>query len=197
MTHLIAITGGIGSGKSVVSRILEAMGHKVYDCDSKARALIDGSTKILERIAEEICQEAVCGNTLDRKRLAQEVFSDEEKLNRLNKITHSAVLNDIAEWANSLKREKCLFIETAILYQSGLDRVVDEVWDVSAPYATRIDRAMKRDNASRQQIEARVKSQDSFIPDRIHKNIRTIVNDNATPILPQIISLLGTMGKVG
>ncbi|MDE6458817.1 MAG: dephospho-CoA kinase, partial [Muribaculum sp.] len=87
MTSLIAIAGGIGSGKSVVSRILRAMGCKVYDCDSEARRLMDNDEVIKCRLAEMIAPEVILHDrSIDRRRLAEIVFADRRKLETLNSI---------------------------------------------------------------------------------------------------------------
>lgn len=130
---LIAICGGIGSGKSVVCRIVAAMGHEVYDCDSRAKEIMDCSAEIKNAIACRVHREAIAPDgSIDRRRLGEIVFSDAEALARLNSIVHAAVREDLALWA-ARRPGKLLFVETAILYQSGLDAMVDEVWDVEAP----------------------------------------------------------------
>lgn len=189
---LIAITGGIGSGKSTVSHALEAMGFIVYDCDSQAKRLTDCSPEILSRIAAEISPTALNDDgTLNRKALADIVFNDSSSLGCLNAIVHSAVLNDIRQWIECHKNSQdLLFIETAILYQSGLDKLVDEVWHVEAPKNIRLTRVMQRNNLIAEEVEARINAQDSFRPCELHPRTFTILNDNTAALLPQIKSLL-------
>lgn len=189
---LIAITGGIGSGKSTVSHALEAMGFIVYDCDSQAKRLTDCSPEILSRIAAEISPTALNDDgTLNRKALADIVFNDSSSLGCLNAIVHSAVLNDIRQWIECHKNSQALlFIETAILYQSGLDKLVDEVWHVEAPKNIRLTRVMQRNNLIAEEVEARINAQDSFRPCELHPHTFTILNDNTAALLPQIKSLL-------
>lgn len=189
---LIAITGGIGSGKSTVRHALEAMGYIVYDCDSQAKRLTDCSSEILSRIAAEISPTALNDDgTLNRKALADIVFNDSSSLRCLNAIVHSAVLNDIRQWIECHKNSQAhLFIETAILYQSGLDKLVDEVWHVEAPKNIRLTRVMQRNNLIAEEVEARINAQDSFRPNELHPRTFTIINDNITALLPQIKSRL-------
>lgn len=185
---LIAITGGIGSGKSVVSRVLDAMGYEVYDCDSRARGIIDNSGEILLEIAGRISGDVIDENgVLDRKALASIVFSDSAKLEILNDITHGAVRRDLAEWKNRRRGgNRPVFVETAILYQSGIDRMVDEVWEVTAPIEERVARVMARDGIDREAVCRRIESQ-KIVVDSPHGNVRVIINDGFTPLLPQII----------
>lgn len=188
MNGLTAITGGIGCGKSVVSEILRILGHEVYDCDSRAKSLMDSNQHIKDRIAAEICEEAILpSGSIDRAKLAEKVFADSTRLENLNEIVHAAVRQDILEWARNRRNA---FIETAILYQSQLDRMVDHVWEVTAPVRVRIERVMRRSAMTPEQVQARINSQDSFDAQRIHPDVCIIENDGIRPLLPQILHLL-------
>ena len=157
--HLVAITGGIGAGKSVVSRILRAKGYHVYDCDSRARAIMDSDPEIKTRLRTEIHPGAVLPDgTIDRPLVASVVFTDPGRLAALNAIVHRAVRDDIARW-RATTGAPLAFIETAILYQSGLDRMVDEIWEVDAPEEIRVARACSRDNTSPEAVRRRIASQ--------------------------------------
>jgi dephospho-CoA kinase len=200
---LIAVTGGIGSGKSVVCRILSVMGYPVYDCDSRAKVIMDNSDAIKKAIKEIICNEAIVTDSdgacrIDRRALAATVFSDRDKLNALNGLVHCAVREDIADWRQRLSRSQVAFVETAILTESGLDKVVDAVWEVTAPTELRIARAMKRDNSCRESVEARVANQRSLsvlqLSPSAALNYHEIVNDDTTPLMPQLLSLLAHIG---
>ncbi len=201
---LIAIVGGIGSGKSVVSRMVRIMGYEVYDCDSRAKQLMDASDDIKNRIKSEINPECVTGGLIDRKRLAEIVFDDEVALQKLNGIVHTAVREDLKRWVsdrngkstgrNGVGEPVCddnlLFVETAILYQSGLDRVVDRVWEIVAPLELRVKRVMARNSVDRKEVMARIESQSSYIPSKLHPSVIHIINDGKHPLLPQIEQLL-------
>lgn len=188
-TRLIAITGGIGSGKSVISDILRAMGHKVYDCDTRAKALMDTDESIKDDLINLISINAVRSDrTIDRKLLSEIVFNDSDALSRLNSIVHKAVRADLRRWRDT-SSDKTVWVETAILYASRLDREVDEVWEVTAPTELRVQRVMKRNSMSREQVLARISSQ-STTAAQLHPLTKTIVNDGVEPVLPQILSLL-------
>ncbi|MDE7406911.1 MAG: dephospho-CoA kinase [Muribaculaceae bacterium] len=189
MKRLIAITGGIGSGKSVVSRILEAMGYPVYDCDSRAKQLMDSSERIKSAIAADISVDVILPDkTIDRAALARIVFADADALAALNGIVHAEVRADIGRWMVSLQHELA-FVETAILYQSGIDHMVDEVWDVTAPVEVRIERVMKRNAMDREDVINRINSQ-HFVPVIQHGCVHIIDNTPDVAILPQIEALL-------
>ena len=188
-TRLIAITGGIGSGKSVISDILRAMGHKVYDCDTRAKALMDTDESIKDDLINLISIDAVRSDrTIDRKLLSEIVFNDPDALSRLNSIVHKAVRADLRRWRDT-SSDKTVWVETAILYASRLDREVDEVWEVTAPTELRVQRVMKRNSMSREQVLARISSQSTTAAQH-HPLTKTIVNDGVEPVLPQILSLL-------
>ena len=190
MACTVAITGGIGSGKSAVCRCLTAMGLPVYDCDNRARAIMDADVEIHRRIADEISPEVISDGYIDRKRLASVVFSDPEKLSRLNGIVHGAVRDDIRRWKSLHAHHPVLFIETAILLESNLHRLVDCVWVVTARREVRLARACCRDNAQPEAIAARMDRQ--RIPARtdVDLPLYEIDNNGPTPLLPRIFVLL-------
>lgn len=191
MKTLTAITGGIGSGKSVVSRVLRILGYPVYDCDSAAKSLMDADEEIKRRLIDEIDSLAVVDGVIDRRRIAEVVFADAEKLAALNAIVHAAVREDIASWVFSQDSDR-LFVETAILYESGLNRMVDAEWRVESPLELRIERTMRRSALSRSQVEERIAAQIIEAPaGEPPLPVFTIVNDLTHALLPQIELLLG------
>lgn len=188
---LIALTGGIGSGKSVVSKILLAMGYPVYDCDSMAKQIMDADLDIHTRLCEEIHPQSVVEGVIDRALISKIVFEDKAALARLNAIVHSAVKAHLNRWVASRQTSgaKKVFVETAILIQSGLIDRVDDIWEVFAPIDVRIERVKKRNGMSESQIRARIESQKSESLEGIaHK---TIYNSPEDALLPQIVALLG------
>lgn len=187
---LTAISGGIGCGKSVVSRMVAAMGFPVYDCDTRAARIMDEDDEIKARIAEQIHPDVLCADgSIDRPRLAGIVFADYEALRKLNVIVHAAVRSDVGRWCAEQTSPIC-FVETAILYQSGLDKMVDAVWEVDAPVDLRVERVMKRNGIGRSEVLARIESQERFVPDVRHACVSILVNDGVEPILPQVERLL-------
>ncbi len=194
-TKLIAVTGGIGAGKSVVSRVLVAMGYEVYDCDSKAKEIMDHDPDILLRIGEEIDPLVIVDGRIDRSILSGIVFSDSEKLEALNSIVHGAVREDLQKWRE--ERDTALaFVETAILYESSLDKMVDAVWEVTAPTELRVNRVMNRSGLTEEAVRARIKSQEATTVTTPHHTIIKLKNDGISPILPQIESALNLMQQL-
>lgn len=187
--RIIALAGGIGSGKSIIADMLRTMGYAVYDSDLRARAIVDREAALRHEIASQVDPEALRPDgTIDRQQLAKTVFASPHKLQVLNKLVHGAVKQDFVNWAEQQTGSQ-IFIETAILYQSGFDAMVDEVWEVAAPEQVRIARVMQRNGLSAPQVKDRIKAQ-RFMPSKGHPNVKMIVNDGKKAVLPQVVALL-------
>ena len=184
--RLIIIAGGIGTGKSVVSRVLRCMGRDVYDCDSRARWLMEHDAGLQQRLAKAFGDDIYRDGVLDRKRLASIAFADEHALTTLNALVHPAVRDDIAAWAEA--RTGTAWLESAIARESGLDTIADEAWLVTAPLDVRLSRVMARDKATTEQVEARIRAQECTLPWRCP--VTELPNDGLTPLLPHLHSLL-------
>lgn len=195
MQQIIAITGGIGSGKSVVSSILRNMGYKVYDSDHEARMLMDSSNMIKESIQKSFGNSFVTNGLIDRKKLSEIVFSDIGKLHDLNHIVHGAVIKDFIKWARN-NNDPVIFIETAILYQSGLNKYVTGIWEVTAPENIRIERVMKRNRMSEAEVKRRIDVQGKQCEEIDNCIMHQIINNNdETALMPQILYLLDQVYK--
>lgn len=172
--YKVGITGGIGSGKSTVCAILAEFGVAVYDSDSRAKRLMNEDNTLRERLVERFGSEVYCNEGLNRIYLAERVFGNPEELKALNAIVHPAVMDDFDRWA--LEQEgSYVVLESAILFEASLDRRVDVSVAVMAPEELRIERAMQRDGAQREQIVARMNNQISD-QERVERAKYTIVN---------------------
>ena len=154
----VAVCGGIGSGKSTICRMFAERGAALYDSDSRAKALMTESAELREALVAEFGEECYADGVLNRQYLASKVFGSAEQLSKLNAIVHPVVKADFLQWAEEQEGDFCI-LESAILFESGFDSVVDKTVAVLAPLPLRIERAMQRDGATREQIEARVKAQ--------------------------------------
>lgn len=188
--NITLICGIIGSGKSVVSRMLRIMGYTVYDSDSEAKRIMDTSAEIIAAIKRDVCEEAVVDGVIDRRRLADAVFADKDLLNRLNAIVHTAVRNDIIAVAEAIA-PKTLFVETAIPNTSNLCKIANRALLVDAPEDIRIQRVMARNSLTAKQVEERIYAQrfDTF-PRIDNNNVTILVNDGIDPLLPQLLKAL-------
>ena len=154
----VAICGGIGSGKSTVCRMFAERGVAHYDSDSRAKTLMNESAELHEALVAEFGEECYEGGVLNRTYLAAKVFGSDEQLAKLNSIVHPAVKDDFLRWAEEQEGDYCI-VETAILFESGFDALVDQKVAILAPQPFRVMRAMERDGATKEQIEARIKTQ--------------------------------------
>lgn len=146
----IGITGGIGSGKSYVCRLLEQRGYAVYDCDSAAKRLIRTSPFIRRRLTALIGPETYTTTEageyiLNKKAVAEFLLASEENTKEIDRIVHPAVFRDFMESGME-------WMESAIIYESGIYRLVDRVMVVTAPEELRIRRVMARDEISREKV---------------------------------------------
>lgn len=179
----IGITGGIGSGKSVVSKILKLHGIDVYDCDNNAKRLQTENIELKNNIISLLGAESYIDNKLNKSYIASKIFQDKELLSKINEIVHPIVKADFNSWckAHETSNKNCIVaIESAIMKEANIDLLVDEVWTVTAPEEVRLSRACKRDNADKEQILSRMRKQTI-------SNIGLIIkNDNASSLIEQI-----------
>lgn len=156
--YKVGITGGIGSGKSRVCGLLMERGVAVYDSDSRAKELMLHDESLRRTIVAAFGDECYVAGELNRRYLAERVFGDKESLQRLNSIVHPAVMADFKAWAEQ-QSGSYVVIESAILFEAGLEDNVDVSVAVMAPEALRLERAMARDGASEAQIRERMRNQ--------------------------------------
>ena len=154
----VAVCGGIGSGKSTVCKMFAERGVALYDSDSRAKVLMNESEELRAALIAEFGEECYADGVLNRSYLAGKVFGSEEQLVKLNSIVHPAVKEDFLRWADEQEGEYCI-LESAILFESGFDKLVDKTVAVLAPTPLRVMRAMERDGATKETVESRVKAQ--------------------------------------
>lgn len=195
MAIKVGITGGIGSGKSVVSHLLELMGVPVYISDIEAKRLMLHDTLIRTELTRLLGEEAYQGDTLNKPLLAAYLFASLENAERINSIVHPRVKADFRSWvAAQSSLHPIVGMESAILIEAGFADEVDYVMMVHAPLEVRISRAMKRDAASRQQIEQRIRRQMDD-EQKLKAADFVLVNDDKTPLIPQVLSLLASLSE--
>lgn len=156
--YKIGITGGIGSGKSTVCRLFAELGVAVYDSDSEAKRLMRESAPLREAICREFGAESYAGGELNRSYLAACIFGDDDARRRLNALVHPAVMADFAAWAE-LQTSDYVILESAILFEAGLESSVDRTIAVMAPESLRLARAVARDGATEQAVRNRMACQ--------------------------------------
>lgn len=187
---IVGITGGIGCGKSVVSKIIGLMGYPVYNSDKNAKKIIDESDEIKASLITRFGTEIYNGTNLNRKLLAEKIFSDNEARFFVNSLIHPAVLKDFIRWSElNLKKADVVFVESAILFESGFNKYVDKILLVISTDKLRIERVKKRDNALTSEVRKRIQSQISQ-KELIKKSDFIIKNDEKKSLLQQILLFL-------
>lgn len=154
----VAITGGIGSGKSTVCALFAERGVAVYDSDSEAKRLMSSSEELRQAIIEAFGTEAYTADGLNRQYLASVVFTDEEQRLRLNSIVHPTVVADFDRWSKEQSGVYVIF-ESAILFDAGLGSLFDLTIAVLAPLQLRIERTCRRDGVAPDSVERRIAAQ--------------------------------------
>lgn len=190
----LGVTGGIGSGKTLVCSIISAMGYPVFNADLEARRIIDTDSSVILALKKLFGEDIYLNNQLNRKRVSDIVFNDLGKLQELNLITHPAVAKHFIEWAMLYRSRAIVVQEAAILFESGANQHVDKIISVIAPLELRIKRVSERDGLNREMIESRMKNQ--FPQDELIKRSDYIIeNDGVKLILPQIVKIIDDLVK--
>lgn len=186
----IGITGGIGSGKSFVAHLMEKKGIPIYYTDDRAKQLMVSNDVIREKLINLLGKEVYQKNgTLNKKLLADYIFSGTENAALVNAIVHPIVKSDFKQWALQHESAKIVAMECAILYEAGFDDAVDTTTMVYAPLEIRIRRAMQRDQATEQQIRSRINAQMSD-EEKCKRADFVIYNDEIHSLPTQIESMI-------
>lgn len=194
MAIKIGITGGIGSGKSVVSRLLEIIDIPVYISDIEAKRIMHTDELIRESLSVLIGEEVFREGELNRPLLASYMFGHPEHVKEVNAIIHPRVKEDFRQWAGGRAGEPLIAMESAILIEAGFRDEVDFLVMVYAPLEVRVERAIKRDCSSRELVMKRIEAQMSDEAKRNQADF-VIVNDDETPLIPQVLELISLLSQ--
>jgi dephospho-CoA kinase len=185
---LVGLTGGIGSGKTLVCSIFEKLNVPVYYADRAARRLMNNDAGLVESIRKMFGDKAYGREGLNRPYLAGLVFGDEERLSGLNNLVHPVVRDDFKQWVGQQGDAAYVIEEAAILFESGASQEMDLTVLVYAPEEVRIKRVVERDGVSREEVLKRMGNQmreEKLIEMADHR----LLNDGVSMILPQVIEL--------
>jgi dephospho-CoA kinase len=186
----IGITGGIGSGKSIICQIFACLGIAVYDADSRAKTLMTSDGILVSQIQKEFGDLSYHeGGGLNREHLARMVFNDADRLKKLNSLVHPRVAEDYNHWLAEHQSDNYVIKEAALLYETESYKALSKVIVVIAPEAKRIERVIMRDfHRSESQIRAIIGSQMSDEEKSSQADYR-IINDESQLVIPQVLAL--------
>ena len=185
----IGITGGIGSGKSVVCDILRLHNIAVYDADKESKHLVNTSKTIRNKLINQFGSAIYTDNELNRKLFGELIFNYEDNLKIANSIIHPEVANSFIKWCQHHSSSSIVAIESAILIEAGFKKYIDKLITVSAPEALRINRVINRDNTRVESVKARINSQISE-EERIRLSDYIIFNDHSNSLILQVSEII-------
>lgn len=155
---IIALTGGIGSGKTTIAKMFEALGIPVYYADDEAKKLMHSSETIIKKLIQTFGKKSYNSGILNRKYLADLVFHDKNKLAEINAIVHPEVDKHFKSWIQN-QTAKYILQENAIIFENNNQGNFDAIITVTTPIEVKIDRVMKRDTTTRENVLARINNQ--------------------------------------
>ena len=187
MAVMIGLTGGIGSGKSVVAKVFATLGIPVFNADDEAKRIMQTSTEIKTKLIEQFGTDIYNAHGLDKEKLASIVFNDSFQLQLLNAIVHPVTIQAAKDWA-AKQTSPYVIKEAALIFESGAADGLFKVIGVTAPISIRIHRVMQRDGITKDQVDARMRNQ---ISDTIKMRLcdYVIKNNNQQMVIPQVLEI--------
>jgi dephospho-CoA kinase len=184
---VVGITGGIGSGKSVVCQVFSALGIPVFKSDEAARYLMENDVTLVRYLSLLLGADVYDNGKLNRPRVSEIIYHNPEKLKEVNELVHPATVNYSRQW---LAQQVSPYVikEAAIFFESGTYTEIDVMIEVYAPAELRVQRAMVRSSLSRAQVLAII-SQQMDEEEKMKRCDYVIVNDDVTAVLPQVLQL--------
>ena len=187
---IVGLTGGIGSGKSTVLEMFNKLGAEIFVADIEAKKLMNTNKELINEIKQLFGENAYLNNKLNRGFIASVVFTNKEKLAVLNKLVHPKVGEHFKYFIKKSKA-KIIMYESAILFESGSDKMCDYIISVTANFDDKIERVMKRDGATKQQILDRMKNQ--LNDDFKIKNSNFVINNNSLEVTKQQVTTINNI----
>ena len=183
----VGLTGGIGSGKTTIAAVFDALGIPVYNADDAAKRLMNEDEVLRRQLVQMFGEALYKKNQLDRAYLANIVFGNKEKLNALNNLVHPLTIADATQWFQK-QTSPYAIKEAALIFESDSWKDLVAVIGVSAPETVRIQRVMKRDNIDVQQVASRM-AQQMDEAQKMSKCDYIITNDDVSLVMPQILKI--------
>lgn len=183
----VGLTGGIGSGKTLVAQIFEVLGIPVFRADEAAKSIMVTDSMVMEALSRRFGQDIFPDGTLDRKRLAGIIFNDDEALGYVNSVVHPAVRSAFDAWAKE-QEAPYVVMEAALMAENEGWRRFDQVVAVSCPEEERVRRVMERDNITEQEVRARMRQQASE-EERMAIAHHVVRNSGSELVIPQVLAI--------
>lgn len=184
----IGVTGGIGSGKSLVCKIFRCLNVPVFSADDEAKVLLETDPEIRLTLTRFFGEKLFLSGKLNKQILAGLIFSNRKNMDIVNKTIHPAVFERFTEWFTRQSKAAYVIMEAAIIFDTGADRFLDNVINITAPEAIRIERVCKRDGVSKEKVIERINNQLTE-NERKEKADINLVNDGKIMLLPQILEV--------
>ncbi len=190
----IGVTGGIGVGKSIICQILSSMSYPVFYSDSSAKRLLSTDIELIAAVKSLFGEAAYVGNVMNRGFIAAQLFSDEEKKQKMNALVHPKVKAEFETFCK-INSSDLIFNEAALLFETGSYIDFTATILVTAPLDLRISRTIQRDNCTREQVLARI---DNQWTDEHKKQFASfeLVNDNKHLVVPQLEAILERLKEI-
>lgn len=186
----IGITGGMGTGKTVVSRVFALLGVPVYDSDARAKWMMRHDEELRQELISAFGTEAFTEEgELNRAYISSIVFNNPQRLEQLNSLVHPHVRNDFAKWAASHSGKPYVLKEAALMYESEAWKQMDQIITVFAPMEARIKRLLHRDTHRTEDAIRTIISKQLSEEDRMSRAEHIIYNDDQQLIIPQVLKL--------
>jgi dephospho-CoA kinase len=183
----VGLTGGIGSGKTIASKIFEILGIPVYQADEAAKSLMESNPILKNQLIEQFGNDAFVDGKLNRSYIAEIIFNDKEKLQLINSLVHPYTIQDGIEW---MKKQTTPYAikESALIFESGTQSNFDYIIGISSPQSMRLNRTIKRDNTNRELILEKMEHQ---LDEQVKMKLCDFVlqNDEETLLTPQVIAV--------
>lgn len=187
MAIMIGLTGGIGSGKSMVAKVFVTLGIPVFNADEEAKRIMQTSPEIKTKLIEQFGSDIYNESGLDKEKLASIVFNDPFQLQLLNTFVHPLTIQAAKDWA-AKQTSPYVIKEAALIFESGAADGLLKVIGVTAPLSLKIHRVMQRDGITKDQVDARMRNQ---ISDTIKMRLcdYVIENNNQQMVIPQVLAI--------
>ena len=187
MAVMIGLTGGIGSGKSVVAKVFATLGIPVFNADDEAKRIMQSSIEIKTKLIEQFGTDIYNVHGLDKEKLASIVFNNSFQLQLLNAIVHPVTIQAAKDWA-AKQTSPYVIKEAALIFESGAADGLLKIIGVTAPLSLRTHRVMQRDGITKDQVDARMRNQ---ISDTIKMRLcdYVIENNNQQMVIPQVLEI--------